>query len=87
VLLVRIWIEKILGIHPEMEAYQAAVMRTVEAPDYVESDPRLGRLRHYSMGTGPTVWLLVVVSYEQKPARVITAYGYRKDPPLWKPSA
>jgi hypothetical protein len=87
VLLVRIWIEKILCIHPEMETHQAAVIRTVEAPDCVESDPRPDRLRYFSMGLGPTAWLLVVVSYEQTPARVITAYGYRKDPLLWKPSA
>jgi hypothetical protein len=87
VLLERIWSEKILCIHPEMETFRADVLRTVEAPDCLESDLRPSRLRCFSTGLGPTVWLLVVVSYEQKPARVVTAYGYRKDPLLWKPSA
>jgi hypothetical protein len=84
VLPARIWTEKILCIHPELETFLADVMRTVEAPDCLEPDPRPSRLRCFSRGVGPTAWLLVVVSYEQKPARVITAYGYRKDPLLWK---
>ncbi|MGA9875934.1 MAG: hypothetical protein WBQ21_09000 [Solirubrobacteraceae bacterium] len=85
VLLQRIWIEKILRIHPEMHAFQADVLRAVAVPDHLERDSRPGRTRSFSKCAGPTDWLLVVVSYEQQPARIITAYGYRKDPQLWKP--
>ena len=44
-----------------------------------------GRERLYRQGAGPSRWLLVVVSFEQQPGRVITALANRKDPKLWKP--
>lgn len=31
----------------------------------------------------PRRWLLVVVSYEKKPARIISVFGNRKDPRSW----
>ncbi len=36
-------------------------------------------------GFGPSRWLLVVVSYEQEPARILTAVALRKDPKQWRP--
>jgi hypothetical protein len=33
--------------------------------------------------TGPSQWLLVVVSYEQTPARIVSAFANRKDPKSW----
>ena len=36
-------------------------------------------------GGGPSRWLMAVVSYEQEPARIITALANRKDPKTWKP--
>jgi hypothetical protein len=41
------------------------------------------RRRYYLKDAGPSRWLLVVVSYEQEPARIISAFGNRKDPPSW----
>jgi hypothetical protein len=87
VLLARIWVEKILCIHPEMEAFRADALQAIADPECVESDPIFHRMRYFSRNVGPTTWLMVVVSYEQQPARIISAYGYRKDPPLWKQSA
>jgi hypothetical protein len=43
-------------------------------PDYDE------RRRYYARGAGPSRWLLVVVSYEQTPARIVSAFANRKDP-------
>ena len=43
------------------------------------------RTRFYSRNVGPSRWLLVVVSYEQRPARIITAVANRKDPKQSKP--
>jgi hypothetical protein len=48
--------------------------------DHTEPDTLSGRTRFYRRDVGPSRWLLVVVSYEQEPARIITALANRKDP-------
>jgi hypothetical protein len=85
VVLARIWTAKVLRDHPEMAPYLDDVVATVERPDHVSTDPRDDRLRYYRRRVGPSRWLLAVVSYEQVPARVITALALRKDPPSWSP--
>lgn len=50
----------------------------------VEPDSLPDRTRFYRRNLGPSRWLLTVVSYEQDPARIITAVANRKDPKLWK---
>lgn len=81
---VRVWNDKLLRDHPELEAHRADVLRAVSEPDHVAVDPVYeDRRRHYLQGAGPSRWLLVVVSYEQEPARIISAFGNRKDPPSW----
>ncbi len=40
-------------------------------------------MRYYARDVGPSRWLLVVVSYEQEPARVISVFATRKDPKTW----
>ncbi len=54
-------------------------------PDHVEPDALPARTRYYRRGLGPSRWLMAVVSYEQQPARIITALANRKDPKRWKP--
>ena len=79
-----VWQEKILRDHPELASHLADVLRAIAEPDRVLPDPVYkGRRRHYLRGAGPSRWLLVVVSYEQEPARVISAFGNRKDPRSW----
>jgi hypothetical protein len=79
-----LWREKILRDHPELASHLADVLRAVAAPDHVLADPVYrDRRRYYLHGAGPSRWLLVVVSYEQVPARVISAFGNRKDPRSW----
>ena len=79
-----LWREKILRDHPELALHLDDVLRAVAEPDRVLPDPVYeGRRRHYLRGAGPSRWLLVVVSYEQKPALVISAFGNRKDPRSW----
>jgi hypothetical protein len=85
VLLARIWEEKIARDHPELVDHLDAVMETVAKPDHVEPDAIPARTRFYRRGVGPSRWLMVVVSYEQQPARIITALANRKDPKRWKP--
>lgn len=84
VLLARIWSEKIAPDHPELAPYRDEVVQTVERPDHTEPDELPGRTRFYRRSVGPSRWLLVVVSYEQEPARIITALANRKDPRRWK---
>jgi hypothetical protein len=86
VLLERIWVGKIALEHPEIAAHRQQVLGTVSAPDHVEPDPRGDRRRYYRRRVGPSRWLLVVVSYEQEPGRIVTALATRKDPKRWQPS-
>jgi hypothetical protein len=50
-----------------------------------EPDALPARMRFYRRDVGPSRWLMAVVSYEQQPARIITALANRKDPKRWKP--
>jgi len=85
VLLARAWTEKITLDHPEIADHLDEVLETVTRPDHVEPDVLPGRTRFYRRNVGPSRWLLVVVSYEQEPAGIITALANRKDPTRWKP--
>ena len=85
VLLRRIWEDKIVRDHPELSGHLDAVMDTVANPDHVEPDMIPNRTRFYRRSAGPSRWLMAVVSYEQQPARIITALANRKDPKRWTP--
>ena len=85
VLLARIWADKITRDHPELVDHLDAVIQTVARPDHVEPDALPARTRFYGRNVGPSRWLMAVVSYEQQPARIITALANRKDPKRWKP--
>jgi hypothetical protein len=76
---------KITKDHPELRAHLKHVLATVTQPDHGEPDPRVRRRRYYRRRAGPSRWLLVVVSLEQQPGRIITAVATRKDPKRWKP--
>lgn len=79
-----VWAGKIARDHREIAAYRSEVLRTVSAPDHVAPDPDFEeRTRYCACNVGPSRWLLVVVSYEQKPARIVSAFAYRKDPKSW----
>ncbi len=79
-----IWREKIVRDHPEIAEHMADVLRAVSAPNHVAADPIFERrTRYYMRGVGPSRWLLVVVSYEQTPARIVSAFANRKDPKSW----
>jgi sarcosine oxidase gamma subunit len=84
VLLDAVWSGKIVRDHPEMSTHMTAILGAVTAPDHIASDPVFAeRTRYYVRGTGPSQWLLVVVSYEQTPARIVSAFANRKDPKSW----
>jgi hypothetical protein len=84
VVLGELWRGKILRDHPELDSHLADVLRAIGAPDQILPDPVYEhRRRHYLRSAGPSRWLVVVVSYEQEPARVISAFGNRKDPRSW----
>ncbi len=84
VLLRRVWDEKIVKDHPELDTHMPAVLRTVASPDHTAPDPVYrDRTRYYARGVGPSRWLLVVVSYEQTAARIVSAFANRKDPKSW----
>jgi hypothetical protein len=79
-----VWREKIVRDHPEIAEHRADVLRAVSVPDHVADDPIFEqRTRYNARGVGPSRWLLVVVSYEQTPARIVSAFANRRDPKLW----
>lgn len=73
--------EHILQEHAEMAHYCEEILATVCSPDHRRPDPRPGRERYYSRDVGPSRWLFVVVHFNETPARIVTAYANRKDPP------
>lgn len=75
----------VLAEHGEMEPYGEAVIATVRTPQHRRPDPRPARERYWRRGLGPSRWLLVVIDFSGDPARVVTAYANRKDPPGWTP--
>jgi hypothetical protein len=80
----KLWREKVLQDHPELGPHLADVLQAISNPDHVASDPAFDdRRRHYLRNVGPSRWLLVVLSYEQEPALLITAFANRKDPRSW----
>lgn len=79
-----IWREKIIRDHPEIASHLEDALRAVSTPDHVAPDPSFeARTRYYARGVGPSRWLLVVVSYEQTPARIVSVFANRKDPKSW----
>jgi hypothetical protein len=79
-----LWQEKVLRDHPELGPHLTDVLRAISRPDQICPDPTFDdRRRHYLRNAGPSRWMLVVLSYEQEPARLITAFPNRKDPPSW----
>ncbi len=78
------WHGKVVHDHPEIASFAEDVLRAVAVPDHAEDDPvRRDRVRYFARNTGPSRWLLTVVSYEQAPARIVSAFAHRKDPPTW----
>jgi hypothetical protein len=75
----------ILEEHEEMAMHRDAVLATVTAPQHRGRDPRPRRERYWRRGLGPSRWLLAVIDFGTDPARIVTAYGNRKDPPGWTP--
>jgi hypothetical protein len=79
-----VWREKIVRDHPEIDTHLSNVLQAVTKPDHVAADPIFAeRTRYYARDVGPRRWLLVVVSYEQVPARIVSAFANRKDPRSW----
>lgn len=73
--------------HNELATHLDSVLATIGTPDHREPDPRPRRERFYKRDVGPSRWLMVVVSFEQQPARVVTAlgYGHGRSPHGWMP--
>jgi len=73
--------------HGELAPYLDAVLSTVAEPDHREPDERPGRERFFKRDAGPSRWLMVVVEFDQTPARIVTAlgYGHGRTPEGWIP--
>src|SRR4051794_16678443 len=75
--------QHIVDEHPEMARHAGGILATIAQPDHRESDPRPGRERFWRERFGPSRWLFVVLDFNESPARVVTAFGRRDDPPGW----
>lgn len=77
------WHLHILDRHDEMKPYLGAVLAAVCIPDRREPDPQHYREQFYRRRQGPSRWLVAVVSFEQEPARIVTAFGRGQSPSGW----
>ena len=73
--------------HGELEHHLPAVLDSIASPDHREADAWPQRVRFFKQDVGPSRWLMVVVDFEQEPARIVTALGYRhgRSPIGWLP--
>jgi hypothetical protein len=82
------WEEHILDAagHDELAAHLDVVLAAVVTPDHRAPDPLPHREQFHKQDAGPSKWLMVVVDFADKPARIVTAYGrgHGKPPPGWR---
>lgn len=58
VLLARVWDDKVLRDHSELDGHLAEILRAVSEPDHVEPDLTYEqRTRFHLRGAGPSRWL------------------------------
>lgn len=67
--------------HEQLDGHELAVMRVVETAEKVRDGNFPGSKVLYGR-FGPARWLAVVVEYDGLRGRVITAYPYKKEPPI-----
>jgi len=81
------WTQHILPAHGELQPHLRDILDTVASPDHRENDPWPDRERFFKQNAGPSLWLMVVVSSETIPARIVTALGYQhgRSPKGWTP--
>ena len=66
--------------HPELMDRLDVILGTVARPDHRTLDPIASRRRYWRRLAAPSRWLLVIVDVGDSPARVVTAFGHRRDP-------
>jgi hypothetical protein len=69
--------------HPQVTALRAEIVRTVARPDFVTPDPIASRTCYWRRAVGPSIWLRVIVDFDKEPARIVTAFPNRRNPPEW----
>jgi len=70
----------ILDAHPELGAFQTAVLQAVERPTKNLHGPDPGEEWCYLQGVGPSRWLKVVVIYGTGTGFIATAFARRRVP-------
>jgi hypothetical protein len=73
--------EHLMNRRPELLDHIDAILDVVNLPDYrEEDDKRAGHYRFYRQDLDPRRWLTVVVSFNERPAYVVTAWVQHADP-------
>jgi hypothetical protein len=73
--------EHLRNRRPELLDHIGAILDVVNLPDYrEEDDKRPGHERFYRQDLDPRRWLTVVVSFNEAPAYVVTAWVQAFDP-------
>ncbi len=70
----------IIGGHPELAPHRDEVLSAVQAPDHRHAGRRPGEQWFYSEAVGPSRFLKVVVAYDDRQGRIITAFARRSMP-------
>lgn len=73
--------EHLMNRRPQLLDHIDAILDVVNVPDYhEEDDKRAGHERFYRQDLDPRRWLSVVVSFNETPAYVVTAWIQWSDP-------
>lgn len=70
----------VVARHPEIEALESEVLRTVAAPDHVLPGRFANEVWSYAAVDQPSAWLKVVVAYAEGRGYIVTAYARRSIP-------
>ncbi len=70
----------ILRHHPELAPWRRSVLAAIRSPTEVRLGHKSNERWHYLLCTGPSLWLKVVVAFDEGRGFVVTAFARRAFP-------
>jgi len=75
------WHKVVIANHPELAGEVEAVVEAIRRPTRVDSDPLFSaRRRFFAPHPKLERWVMALISYEHKPARLVSAALLRSEP-------
>jgi len=70
----------IVHAHPELAIWRRSVLVAIRSPTEIHPGRKSNERFHYLLGAGPSLWLKVVVAFEEERGFVVTAFARRRFP-------